>query len=106
MPNRDGITPKSRTLNVTRASAWPFTAASSTMPLQKRRDLANRKIVWNLPWFRAENPSVSAAAFWGLAQVITDIDNLRYHRIAFYRERFSYPRAREAHLRKGPKRPV
>ncbi len=24
MPNRDGTTPKSRTLNVTRASAWPF----------------------------------------------------------------------------------
>src|SRR6266851_634132 len=30
-PNRDGTTPKSRTLNVTRASAWPFTAASSTI---------------------------------------------------------------------------
>lgn len=30
IPNRDGISPKSRVLKVTMAAAWPFTAASST----------------------------------------------------------------------------
>lgn len=43
MPNREGTAPKSRTLNVTKASARPFTAASSTISSPGSRSCGRHK---------------------------------------------------------------